>query len=194
MLPAEIFQKLTEQKKLSHAYVFSGNNTAQKNEVLESCISALGIQIADRMTIKSAEKEISIAEVRDFSSFFSMSSWISPYKAGVIYDAHPMNTEAPSAFLKLLEEPKGDTVFFLATEHPDLLLDTIRSRAQEFKFYSFGASAADESSKAEFEKLRGATLHDKLAYAKKASEAPEHSGPHAHHKCRNRPASRSAQS
>lgn len=50
-----------------------------------------------------------------------------------------MTTEAQNALLKTLEEPPADAVFFFIVPAPDMLLPTLRSRAQ---MYSLGASAA----------------------------------------------------
>jgi DNA polymerase III delta prime subunit len=46
-----------------------------------------------------------------------------------------MNQEAQSAFLKTLEEPKGNTILILITEYPERLFSTILSRVQKIKFY-----------------------------------------------------------
>src|SRR3989344_5660213 len=126
-------QKLAELRRLSHAYLFSGNDEAQKNKLVADLVTCLDVQIADRAFLEPTLGEITIAQIRELSSLLSMTAWSSPYKVAVLSRAHAMNREAQSAFLKLLEEPKGNTVFFLLTEYPDMLLDTIRSRAQEFK-------------------------------------------------------------
>ena len=102
-----------------------------------------------------------------------MSAWNSPYKVAVLRNAHCMNKEAQSAFLKLLEEPKGDSIFFLLTEYPDELLPTIRSRVQEFKFYSFVSAQIAAADIAEFEKLQKGDLVTRFVYAKKLADAPE---------------------
>ena len=51
--------------------------------------------------------------------------------AGKVYifpDADTMNQQAQNAFLKLLEEPPSFVRFFLCTQHPQQLLETVRSR------------------------------------------------------------------
>jgi DNA polymerase III delta prime subunit len=83
-----------------------------------------------------------------------------------------MNKEAQSAFLKLLEEPKGNTVFFLLTEHPDVLLTTIRSRVQEFKFYTYNLPIAKEAHE-EFGDLHKASIAVRFAAAKKLADSPD---------------------
>jgi len=177
MRSQELLKKLAEQKKLSHAYLFSGNDHKQKEELVHALLDILSVQLADQMQIspegERGASEITIAQIRSLSAFFSMSAWNSPYKVAILRGAHCMNQEAQSAFLKLLEEPKGDTVFFLLTEYPDELLHTIRSRAQEFKFYSFAPTKIAGRDIVEFEKLQKADLTTRFAHAKKLADAPE---------------------
>lgn len=168
-----LFEKLAEQKKISHAYLFSGNDHAGKKEIIERFLAAGNIGFPDQMRIVPAEKEISIGQIRQLREFASMSAWTSSHKVGVIEQAHAMNREAQSAFLKLLEEPKGNLVLFLLTEYPEILLDTIRSRTQEFPLYNFEAAEVSEETRTEFEKLQKASLHDRFAYAKKLADSPE---------------------
>lgn len=53
-----------------------------------------------------------------------------PYKVFIIEEADRMNDEAQNALLKSLEEPQGDTVFILLSEHEQELLETICSRCR----------------------------------------------------------------
>ncbi len=176
MRQQELLKKLAEQKKLSHAYLFSGNDHAQKEELVLALLEILSVQLPDQMQIspeeEGSEAEITIAQIRSLTAFFSMSAWNSPCKAAILQGAHCMNWEAQSAFLKLLEEPKGNAVFFLLTEYPDELLSTIRSRVQEFKFYSFAPTEIAERDIAEFEKLQKADLTTRFAHAKKLADPP----------------------
>ncbi len=52
----------------------------------------------------------------------------------LIEEAELMNANAQSALLKTLEEPRGRTLIILLAESADLLLSTIRSRAQTVRF------------------------------------------------------------
>ncbi|MEK7542385.1 MAG: hypothetical protein AAB524_01655 [Patescibacteria group bacterium] len=177
MRPYDFLKKLAEQKKLSHAYLFSGNDKKQKNELVRSLLEILCVQSADQIVVSPGEEdnalEITIAQIRSLSTLLSMSAWNSPYKVALLKHAHLMNREAQSAFLKLLEEPKGDTIFFLLTEYPDMLFDTIRSRTQEFKFYSFAPTKVLEHDIIEFQKLQKADLAVRFALAKKLADAAE---------------------
>jgi DNA polymerase-3 subunit delta' len=51
-------------------------------------------------------------------------------KIGVIFQAETLRKESANRFLKTLEEPTGNTYFFLVTTRPERLLPTIKSRCQ----------------------------------------------------------------
>lgn len=52
------------------------------------------------------------------------------YKICIIWLPEKMNETCSNKMLKLIEEPPSSTIFIMASEHPDLLLTTIRSRVQ----------------------------------------------------------------
>ncbi len=52
------------------------------------------------------------------------------YKISIIWLPEKMNTDCANKLLKLLEEPPMGTIFILVSEHPELLLTTVRSRCQ----------------------------------------------------------------
>lgn len=180
--------------KLSHAYVFSGNDEAGQQRLAlnlsqllncESgkekspcgrCASCMGMQKRthpDAVWIAQT-REIPISAIRSLRTHFSLSSWQSSFKVAVIEGAHLMNTEAQSALLKLLEEPGRNAILLLLTQYPDLLLDTIRSRAQEIRWYVFPA-ASKEGLKGtdELQRLKSSLIQERFDYAKKAAETPE---------------------
>ena len=172
-----LLRKIVESGKFSHAYLFSGNDEAEQNRASLVLLETLGISRADRTDIAPKEDgstEIPIAKIRSAHEFLSVSPWNSPYKAVVIQKADRMNREAQSAFLKLLEEPKGQAILLLQTAYPDLLLSTIRSRAQELKFYSFASGVEELEGNKEFKKVQQADLFDRFIYAKQLAETPEH--------------------
>lgn len=78
---------------------------------------------------------ISIGQIRDLESTLSRSSFMNTYKIGVVKDADRMTTEASNAFLKTLEEPRGNTVIILLADNPENILPTIASRSQILRFY-----------------------------------------------------------
>src|SRR3989338_3596579 len=150
--------------KFSHAYILSGNDElgqqrlalhlsqllncgARKGgEPCQSCASCKCMQKRTHPDVVwiSETREIPIGAIRGLRNHFSLSSWQSPFKIAVIEKAHLMNTEAQSALLKLLEEPRRNVILLLLCEYPNLLLDTIRSRAQEMRWYSFPETSKDD--------------------------------------------------
>ena len=121
-------------------------------------------------------REIPIAAIRDLSRHLSLSAWQSLYKIAVIEGAHLMNQEAQSALLKSLEDPKKNTVFLLLTSHPDLLFYTIRSRAQELRWYVFPPESQESTTQEAhelLERLRNSLLQERFDYAKNAGETAQ---------------------
>lgn len=200
----KFLKRSAEFGRLAHAYIFSGNdresksavafriaqliNCKQKNQLERPCHICAVCRAIERHSFsdvtciepdtkaesQSSRGEIKISQIRQLHAFFSLGSWVSPYKIAIIDQAHRMNPEAQSAFLKLLEEPKGNTLFLLLADHAEILFGTIRSRAQEIKFYNFKPSLRTPLQvKKNFESLRSETLSERFAYAKKLSEAPE---------------------
>jgi DNA polymerase-3 subunit delta' len=56
------------------------------------------------------------------------------WRVFILEDAERLTPPAQNRFLKTLEEPPGNSLFLLTTEHPRLLLPTIRSRCQLVRF------------------------------------------------------------
>lgn len=62
----------------------------------------------------------------------SLKSSLGGNKVSLIWLPERMNLTSANKLLKLLEEPPSKTFFLLVSEHPELLLETIRSRVQVF--------------------------------------------------------------
>lgn len=75
-------------------------------------------------------KMISIEQIRDLVSAATMRPYEGRTKVFVIDPADALSPSGSNSLLKTLEEPARDTAFILLTRSPDLLLPTIRSRAQ----------------------------------------------------------------
>lgn len=73
---------------------------------------------------------ITVEQIRDFLALTN--SIETRDRFFIITPADAMNETAQNAFLKTFEEPKPFCHFVLLTEQPNLLLPTIRSRAQTF--------------------------------------------------------------
>ena len=94
-------------------------------------------KIADfKKTTKSESEIIKVDKIRNIKTFLGQKSINSEKKIVLIIDAHLLNEAASNCLLKTLEEPNNG-IFILLTSKLNLLLDTIVSRCQLFKFRSF---------------------------------------------------------
>ena len=164
----QFLKKAVELQKIPHAFLFSGERHLGKKTIAiefaklvncsssdfskkpcQNCQNCKDIEKRihpDLILIKpqSQKGEIQISQIRDLILKFSLHPYSFRYKIAIISKAHSMNQEAQSCFLKILEEPKGESVLILTTEYPEMLLPTIVSRTQKIKFF--------EVSKKEIEK------------------------------------------
>ncbi|MDO8632934.1 MAG: hypothetical protein Q7K38_00045, partial [Candidatus Wildermuthbacteria bacterium] len=136
-IPLEFLKAAVKTKKLSHAYLFSGNNKEEQLQAALLVAELLETNFADSISLELS----AIEQVRVLAQRLSLGAWASPFKIVILKDLHKATQDAQSALLKLLEEPRGDTVFFLLTSFPFLLLPTLRSRAQEIRFWKFPQEA-----------------------------------------------------
>jgi len=75
-------------------------------------------------------KLISVEQIREIVSGATMRPFEGRGKVFIIDPADALSVSGSSSLLKTLEEPARDTTFILITRSPDLLLPTIKSRAQ----------------------------------------------------------------
>ena len=75
-------------------------------------------------------KLISVEQIREIVSGAVMRPYEGRGKVFIIDPADALSVSGSNSLLKTLEEPARDTTFVLLTRSPDLLLPTIKSRAQ----------------------------------------------------------------
>lgn len=80
------------------------------------------------------KSSILMDDVRVLPDFIVGRPQLSGNKIVLLYPAETMHKQAANSILKSLEEPSGNTKFFLLTRHTDLLLKTIVSRCQVLHF------------------------------------------------------------
>lgn len=151
--------KSAELSRLSHAYLFSGQDKVGKKTLAIEFVKFLNCQSKDfskrpcqvcrncqdiqKMVYPDfilvepdpLAKEIHISQIRRVLDKLSFRPYSAEFKIAILDKAHSMSQEAQSCFLKFLEEPKGKTILILITEFPELLLPTILSRLQRVKFF-----------------------------------------------------------
>ncbi len=194
----QFLRKTAELGKTPHALLFYGQSASGKRALALDFIKLLNCQSEqfelrpcgmcracqdieknvhpDLVIIGPQEnKEIRISQIRDLQNSLALRSYSAPFKAAIIEKAHLLNQEAQSAFLKLLEEPKGKTIFILISEYPEMLLPTILSRVERVRFYNTTKrERSNEEKKAieEIIKLSRQDLFSRFQYAKKLAEEP----------------------
>lgn len=80
------------------------------------------------------EKAISIDQVREIGHHLSLFPYDSKHKIAIVNQAHKFSEQAANAFLKTLEEPRGNSVIILIAENDRFLPKTLVSRVQKIRF------------------------------------------------------------
>ena len=99
-----------------------------------SCKKLLGGMHPDVHWIAPEKNTVKVDQVRALVEKLGMASYEGGKKIAIIERADSMNENAQNALLKTLENPTGDTVFFLLTDAPGALLPTIISRCLQLRF------------------------------------------------------------
>ena len=75
-----------------------------------------------------------IDSIRELIDKVKLSPAMGKRKVYIIDEVHMLTNEASNALLKTLEEPPEHAFFILCTTNPEKVLDTIKSRCQQFVF------------------------------------------------------------
>ena len=159
----QFLKRSAELGRLSHAYLFSGPSKVGKRALAQEWASFLiNADIKSRIHPdfdlvlpqlpegeETGKKEIKISQIRDLIWKLSLKPSLAPLKVAILDECHLMNFEAQNSFLKTLEEPKDKTILILISEHPDMLLPTIRSRCEFIKFQPVPKKEIDDYFKKE---------------------------------------------
>lgn len=178
--PLQFLKKAVELGRIPHALLFYGQDQEEKMSAALEFIKlvngpeALSGVRPDLVIIEpEEEKEIKISQIRELHAKLSLKSYSAPFKAAIINRAHCLNQEAQSAFLKLLEEPKGRTIFILITEYPEMLLPTILSRVERLRFCSAGNQNCSAKDAEKISKISKSPLDKRFQYAKELADDPQ---------------------
>lgn len=122
-----------KNKKISHAYLFSGGRGTGKTSVARILAREIGVTDKDLFEMDAASNR-GIDDIRELREGVYAMPFESPYKFYIIDEAHMLTKEAWNALLKTLEEPPAHVIFVLATTDRDKVPDTIQSRCEVYSF------------------------------------------------------------
>ncbi len=143
-----------ENRKLSHAYLFSGSRGTGKTSTAKilsravnclhpvngnpcnechACQTALNASAVDIIEIDAASNN-RVDDVRIIRDEVVYTPADLTYKVYIIDEAHMLTNQAFNALLKTLEEPPAHVIFIFATTEPHKFPATILSRCQRFDF------------------------------------------------------------
>ena len=118
----------------------------------------------DRLDLgKTMKGLITTKESDEIIRKLSFKSFSSKYKMMIIWQPEAMNAEAANKILKILEEPWENTIFLLVSEHPELLLPTIKSRTQEVNIGRIDIASLEAMAIAEGRSAQEANIIARLA-------------------------------
>ena len=129
----DVLAKAIKNKKISHAYLFSGSRGTGKTSVARILAHELGVSAKDLYEIDAASNR-GIDDIRLLREGVYAMPFDSEYKFYIIDEAHMLTKDAWNAFLKTLEEPPAHAIFVLATTERDKVPETIQSRCETYTF------------------------------------------------------------
>lgn len=113
------------QKFIQNYYAQIENHQFRSTNLMDyPDVFVLGAQNNDE-----EEKAFTVQDAENFSRFFEFKPVQGQRKFAVITEGHRINTIVANKWLKLLEEPQGESTIFLLNPRGVKLLDTIHSRA-----------------------------------------------------------------
>ena len=153
----QFLKKSAELGRLPHAYLFCGQSQIGKKTIAlefikllnckekdwrhrpcDNCRNCQNIEkgiYPDLTVVEPKSSKIQISQIRELQSYLILRPHSAPIKAVIIDCADTMTQDAQSSFLKILEEPKGESLFILITEYQERILSTILSRCEKLCFY-----------------------------------------------------------
>lgn len=128
-----VLEAEVKNKKIAHAYLFSGGRGTGKTSVARILARELGVSSKDLYEMDAASNR-GIDEIRELREGVYAMPFESPYKFYIIDEAHMLTAPAWNAFLKTLEEPPAHAIFVLATTEKEKIPETIQSRCEIYSF------------------------------------------------------------
>ncbi|MEK4562823.1 DNA polymerase III subunit delta' C-terminal domain-containing protein [Staphylococcus sp. FSL K6-3157] len=143
----ERLTKAYQSNKLSHAYLFEGDDGQTMQQVaidftkLILCDQDNQCQLKvetfnhpDFMYISSEENTIKKDQIEQLLHYMNQLPIEGDYKVYIIESFEKLTIQGENSILKFLEEPPENTIAILLTTKPEQILDTIHSRCQHVYF------------------------------------------------------------
>lgn len=169
----QLLQRSLERGRLAHAYLFTGSQLSELENVARtlamtlncldpirgavgetaidccgkclSCRKIDGLNHADVHWVRPEMKSrtIGVDQIRGLMQTVNLKPTEAEYKVSVVVAAERMNVQSANAFLKTLEEPPPRSILILLSSDPQQLLDTIISRCLRLSFSGGGQLRVD---------------------------------------------------
>jgi len=157
-MPIELLKRAIRQDKVSHSYLFLGNEGIGKKWVAlqfakalncleggvekgESCDRCLSCKKIDRhlhpdvLVIEPEGQTLKVDQVRQMQKDLAYRPYEGQRRVCILTAADRMAPNMSNTLLKTLEEPPLHTVIVLLAQNPHFLLPTILSRCQPIRFH-----------------------------------------------------------
>ena len=142
----EFLDRSLSSQTLAQTYIFIGPKDLGKATIAFSFAKHLqgeseGFNSDLHLLAPEADsKIISTEQVREFIKKLSLGSFLNNYQVGIIKQADRLQSNAKSALLKTLEEPRDKVIIILLVENEENLPATILSRGQKIYFQPVATS------------------------------------------------------
>jgi DNA polymerase-3 subunit delta' len=159
-------ERLLASGRIVHAYLFIGpagagkktmsslfaqallctNNEERPCRSCSTCRQFASGNHPDVFWVRRPEGKTGIVvdQIRELQAAIKVKTYQAGKRICFIEKAHLLTQQAQNAFLKTLEEPPANTLFFLLAENTNTLLPTILSRCQNFRIGSLSSEGITE--------------------------------------------------
>jgi DNA polymerase-3 subunit delta' len=179
----ELLQRSLARGRLGHAYLFSGDQLEELENLARTlaktlncqhpvrrstdgpatdccdvCLSCRKIDHANHADLHWARPEsksriITVEQMRELMRQVQLKPTEATHKVAIISGADRLNPQAANAFLKTLEEPPANSILILLSTEPSRILETILSRCLRLNCFGDARRELDPGSTAWLEKF-----------------------------------------